>query len=56
MINFIWYTPFLRIALWVAMSTMHFDIAEKKFFVREHFFFSHLGDPREQNGTNEKFS
>ena len=44
----------VRITRWVAMVTMHFDIAEMSYFL-EHFF-SYSGGLREQFGINEKLS
>ena len=37
MIDLIGISPFLRIALWVAMATMHFHIAQTDLFVRNIF-------------------
>ena len=34
--------PFLRIALWIAMETMHLHIAGISFFLSFFFFFLHL--------------
>ena len=38
MIDFVDTPPFLRIALWVAMATMHFHIAQTNLFLEEQFF------------------
>ena len=54
MSDFVGTTPFLKIALWVAMETMHFHIAGMRIFLET--FFSHSGGPTEQFGTNEKLS
>ena len=54
MIDFVDTPPFLRIALQVAMATMHFQIAKTGLFMR--IFFSHSGGPREQFNTNSKLS
>ena len=54
MIDFVNTPPFLRKALQVAMSTMHFHIAQTGLFMG--IFFSHSGDPRKQFGTNSKLS
>ena len=40
MIDFIGTSSFLRIALWVAMATMHFHIAQTGLFF-EHFYRIH---------------
>ena len=60
MSNFVGTPPFLRNALWVAMETMHFHIAQTIFFFFFFFFednfVSHLGGPNEQFGTHEKLS
>ena len=53
MIDFVDTPPFLRIALRVAMATMHFLHSPNK-FIFEGTIFSHLWYPREQCGTNEK--
>ena len=45
---------FFRIALRVAIVTMHFHIAQIGFILGT--LFSHTGYPREQFGTNEKSS
>ena len=55
MIDFVGAPPFLRIALRVAMATMHFHIlAQARLFLGD--IFSHLGGPRLQFGTHEKLS
>ena len=54
MIDFVDTTPFLRIALQVAMATMHFQIAQTGLFMG--IFFLHSGGPKEQFGTNSKLS
>ena len=36
--DFVVISPFLRIALWVAMETMHLHIAGIRFFLRLNFF------------------
>ena len=54
MIDFVDTPPFWRIALQVAMATMHFQIAHSVYLWG--FFFSHSGGPREQFGTNSKLS
>ena len=54
MIDFVGTSPFLRKALWVAMATMHFHIAQTRLFIGN--LFSHLGGPREQFGSNLKLS
>ena len=38
MIDFVDTPTFLRIALMVAMATMHFHIAKTNLFLEEHFF------------------
>ena len=38
MIDFVDTPPFLRIALRVAMATMHFHIAQENLFLDEQFF------------------
>ena len=54
MSDFVGTTPFLKIALWVAMETMHFHIAGISIFLET---FSRIqGGPTEQFGTNEKLS
>ena len=53
MSTFVGIPPFSN-PLWVAMETMHFHIAQTKFF--EDTFVSHPGGPNEQFGTDEKFS
>ena len=53
MIDFVDTPPFLRIALRVAMATMHFHIAQTNLFLEEQFFL-HLRYLRKQCGTNEK--
>ena len=55
MSNFVGTPPFLRNALWVAMETMHFHIAQTNVFFEDNFV-SHLGGPNEQFGTHEKLS
>ena len=55
MIEFVWTAPTptsVKIAIWVAMVTMHFHIA---YFLGGPFF-SYSGGPREQFGINEKLS
>ena len=54
MIDFVGTSPFLRMALRVAMVAMHFHIAPTGLFFRN-IFFSFRG-PREQFGTNDKLS
>ena len=56
MINFIHVgtPPFLTIAFSVAMETMHFRIAQKKFFYDK--MFRKLGRPNERYGTHVKLS
>ena len=54
MIHSVCSTPFLGIALRVAMVTMHFHIAQSGLFLGT--FFSHTGYSSEQIGTNEKMS
>ena len=54
MIDFVGIPPFLRIALRVAMATMHFHIAQTGLFLGN--VFSHSRDPREQFSTREKLS
>ena len=49
MIDFVDTPPFMRIALQVAVASMHFHIAQTGLFMG---IFSHSGDPREQFGTN----
>ena len=46
--------PFLRIAFWVAMETMHFRIAQISFFYDK--MFRKLGGPNERYGTHVKLS
>ena len=53
MIDFVDTSPFLRIALQVAMTTMHFHIAQTGLFMGT--LISHSGVPREQFGTSLKF-
>ena len=48
MIDFVITSPFLRIALPVAMATMHFHKAQTD----GEFLFSHSGGPKKQLGTN----
>ena len=38
MVVFVGTPPFTRIALWVAMETMHFDIARISFFLGTNFW------------------
>ena len=45
MIDFVGTPPFVGIALWVAMVTMHFHIAQTGLFLRN-IFFCILGIPR----------
>ena len=54
MSNFVRTFPFLKTALWVAMKTMHFCIAQTKTFVGT--FISHPEGPTGQFGTHEKLS
>ena len=54
MIDIVGIPPFLRIALPVAMETMHFHIGKPNLFVRATV--SHLGAPDKQFGTHEKLS
>ena len=56
MIDFVGAPPFLRIALRVAMATMHFYILAKTGLFLGNILFSHLGGPRKQFGTHEKLS
>ena len=44
--DFVVTPPFLRIALWVAMETMHLHIAGISFFLRLNFFFSFQQVPK----------
>ena len=53
MIDFVNTPPFLRIALQVAMATMHLHIAQTGLWVN---VFTNSGGPREQFGTNSKLS
>ena len=55
MIDFVGTPLFLRIALRVAMATMHFQIAQTGLFLGN-VFFSHSGCPRERFCINEKLS
>ena len=43
--DFVVTPPFLRIALWVAMETMHLHIAGISFFLRVNFF-AFSGSPK----------
>ena len=54
MIDFVGISPFSRIALRIAMATMHFHIAQTGLFLGK-FCFA-LGDPRKQLITHEKLS
>ena len=55
MIDFLGAPPFLRIALRVAMATMHWHLlAQTGLFIGN--IFSHLGGPMEQFGTHEKLA
>ena len=54
MIDFVDTSPFLRIALLVAMATMHSHKAQTGLFMRK--FFSHSGGPRDQFCTSSKLS
>ena len=54
MIDIVGISPFLRIALPVAMETMHFHIGHTNLFLGQ--FFSHLGAPNKQFGTHYKLS
>ena len=54
MIDFVGTPPFLRMAIWVAIETMHFHIAGTGLVLRN--IFPHLGGPNEQFGSNEKLS
>ena len=53
MIDFVNTSPFLRIALQVAMATMHFHIAQTGLFMS---FFRIPGGTRKQFVTNSKLS
>ena len=53
MIDFVGTSLFLIIALQVAMTTMHFQIAQTDLFLRNIISW-HLGGPREQFGIHEK--
>ena len=53
MIDFVGTSPSLRKALWVAMATVYFHLAQTGLFM---FFFSHSGGPRKRFGTNSKLS
>ena len=46
--------PFLRIAFWVAMKTMHFRIAQISFLYDK--IFRKFGGPNERYGTHVKLS
>ena len=52
-IDFVSTSPSLRNALWVAMSTLHFHIAQTSLFTG---IFCAFRGPREQFGTNSKLS
>ena len=52
MIDFVGTPPFLRMALRVAMLTMHFHKARTGLLLMEHFLA--FRGPREQFGTNER--
>ena len=52
MIEFVGIPIFLKMALRVAMATMHFHIAQTGLFLGT-FFLSHSGDPRAQFSTHE---
>ena len=51
MIDFVDTFPFSRIALLVAMETMHLNRRKKVFFLRTKYF--QLGGPHEQFDTHE---
>ena len=53
--DFVVTPPFLRIALWVAMETMHLHIAGISFFLRLKFYL-HSAGPKEKIGTYENLS
>ena len=55
MIDIVGIPPFLRIALPVAMETMHFLIGQTKFFCWDNFV-SYVGTPDKQFDTHEKLS
>ena len=46
--------PFLGFTLQVGMATIHFHIAQTGLFFR--IFFSYLGGPKKQFGTNKNCS
>ena len=54
MIEFLGLPPFMRIALPVAMETMHFHKAQPNLFLGQ--LVSHLRAPDKQFGTHEKLS
>ena len=53
MIDFVVTSQSLRKASWVAMTTMHFHIAQTRLFMG---IFLHSGGPREQSDSNLKLS
>ena len=54
MVVFVGTPPFTRIALWVAMETMHLDIARISFFQGQ--IFGHVWSSNEQSNTNGNLS
>ena len=52
MIDFVGTPSFLRIALQVAIATMHFQMPKQVYFGEQYFW--HSGDPREQLSIHEK--
>ena len=55
MVVFVGTPPFTRIALWVAMETMHLGIARISFFFRGQNF-GHVWGSNEQSNTNGNLS
>ena len=45
--DFVVTPPFWRIALWVAMETMHLHIVGTSFFLEVKLFFLHSAGPKE---------
>ena len=55
MVVFVGTPPFRRIALWVAMETMHLDIARISFFSKDKFL-GHDWGSNEQSNTHGNLS
>ena len=58
MTEFLGTRPYLRSALWVAMETMHFHIAQTNIFWGTKYFCKGggVGAPNEHYGTHKKLS